>query len=53
MDRMSFNPISPSNSPFNGQQKKRRYSPLNGAKDGLKSVTCEQTLSALNLSITG
>ena len=48
MDRMGFNPISPFNGPFNRQQKKTR--PLNGAKDGLKSVTCEQTLTLLKVS---
>ena len=41
MDRIGLNPISPFNGPFNGQQKN---GPLIGANDGLKSVTCEQTL---------
>ena len=44
MDRMGFNPISPSNGLFNGQQ---INSLLNGAKDGLKYVTCEQTLTKI------
>ena len=38
---MGFSPISPFKSLLNGQQK---TSLLNGAKDGLKSVTCQQTL---------
>ena len=37
---MGFNPISPFNGLYNGQQKNW---PLNAAKDGLKSLTCEQT----------
>ena len=43
MDRMGFNPISLFTGLFNGQQKKNGLS--NGAKDRLKSVTCEHTLS--------
>ena len=39
---MGFSIISPFNGPFNGQQK---HGLLNRAKDGLKSVSCEQILN--------
>ena len=52
---MGFNPFSPFNGPFNGEKyfsintfisssEIQKNGLLNGAKDGLKSVTCKQTL---------
>ena len=62
--KMSFNPFTPFNGPFNGEKyfsvntfiscsEIQKSGPLNGAKDGLKSVTCKQTLKAFYSEIIG
>ena len=48
MNRLGFNPIGPFNSLFNGQQ---RNLLLNGAKDGLKSVTCGQAFNVRVIAV--